>query len=46
LVETPDSALSRRGNLKQIFDEGIVLVQHDRLQEIRDAAYGATDGGE
>ncbi|MFC6863617.1 nucleotidyltransferase domain-containing protein [Halomicroarcula sp. GCM10025817] len=45
LVETPDSATSRGEHLKEIFDEGIVLLQNDRLREIRDAAYQTADGG-
>ncbi len=45
LVETPESAMSRGERLKEIFDEGIVLLQNDRLREIRDSAYGTTEGG-
>lgn len=45
LVETPSSAKSRAANLKEIFDEGIVLLQNERLREIRDSVYETTDGG-
>jgi len=45
LVETPESAMSRAENLKEIFDEGIVLLQNGRLREIRDSTYQTTDGG-
>jgi len=45
LVETPSSAKSRAENLKEIFDEGIVLLQNGRLREIRDSTYQTTDGG-
>lgn len=45
LVETPETAVSHRGDLKEIFDEGLVLDRSDRLQELRQNIYVSSGEG-
>jgi predicted nucleotidyltransferase len=45
LVETPDTAISHGGDLKEIFDEGLVLERSDQLQELRQNIYASAGGG-
>ncbi len=45
LVETPDTAVSHGGELKEIFDKGLVLTSSDQLQELRQNIYIPTEGG-
>ncbi|RQG87116.1 nucleotidyltransferase [Natrarchaeobius halalkaliphilus] len=45
LVETPDTAVSHGGELKEIFDEGLVLDRSNRLQELRQNIYASSGGG-
>jgi len=45
LVETPDTAVSHGGDLKEIFDEGLVLDRSDRLQELRQNIYVSSGEG-
>lgn len=45
LVETPDTAVSHGEDLTEIFDEGLVLDQSDRLQELRQNIYASPGGG-
>ncbi|SFC59714.1 Predicted nucleotidyltransferase [Halobiforma haloterrestris] len=44
LVETPDTAVSHGGELKEIFDEGLVLDRSDQLQELRQNIYASSGG--
>ena len=44
LIETPDTAVSHGGELKGIFDEGLVLDRSDRLQELRQTVYDSPGG--
>lgn len=45
LIETPESAISHSENLREIFDDGLVLARTDSLSEIRRAVYdeGSSD---
>ncbi len=45
LVETPDTAVSHGGDLKEIFDDGLVLDRSDRLQEVRQNISTSSGGG-
>ena len=45
LVETPDTAVTHRGELQEIFDEGLVLDRSNRLQELRQQIYASSAGG-
>lgn len=45
LVETPESAAQYGSELREIFDEGIVLQRSDELGQVRTAVYG-DDGQE
>ncbi|MCD2200878.1 nucleotidyltransferase domain-containing protein [Halobacterium sp. KA-4] len=44
LVETPESAASRGDNLREIFDDGIIVERTDTLADVRAAVY--QDDGE
>ncbi|WP_205254253.1 nucleotidyltransferase domain-containing protein [Haloarcula sp. JP-Z28] len=44
LVETPDTAVSHGGELKEIFDEGLVLERSDQIQELRQNIYASSGG--
>lgn len=44
LVETTESATSHGGELREIFDEGIVLERSDRLTDVRTAVYADERG--
>ncbi len=46
LSETPDSAASHGGTLREIFDEGIVLERTDALADVRETVYETGQGGE
>ena len=45
LVETPESAASHGPDLRDIFDEGIVLDRTDTLQTVRNSVYDAEPEG-
>lgn len=41
LVETPESAAQYGAKLRDVFDEGIVLVRSDELRSVRLSVYDA-----
>lgn len=45
LVETPDTAVSHGTELKEIFDDGLVLDGSDQLQELRQDIYASSGAG-
>ncbi|QCC51752.1 nucleotidyltransferase domain-containing protein [Halapricum salinum] len=46
LVETIDTAVSHGSELREIFDDGLVLARSDQLQELRQTIYASSGGGE
>jgi len=45
LVETPETAVSHGDELTELFDEGLILHQSDRLRELREEIYASSRGG-
>jgi predicted nucleotidyltransferase len=43
LVETPETAVTHSQELREIFDEGLVLNQSDQLKEVRQTIYDTSE---